>query len=84
MTKTQLEKFIMMNCNIDFNYNGKRYGIERMTDDTNVYRIFFWEWNNDTTSDNSYVDYIDFELNAKIDGKPLIDILQDIDDVEIF
>lgn len=84
MTKKQLEKYIMQNSNIDFNYGGKRYGIERMPDDNNIYRIFFWEWYNEATSDNSYADFTDFETNAKIDDKSVVEILNDIDDADVF
>ena len=84
MTRKQLEEYIMRNSNIDFNYNGKRYGIERMPDDNDIYRIFFWEWYNDATADNSYTDFPDFETNAKIDNKSVVKILSDIDDADVF
>ena len=84
MTKKQLENYIMRNSTIDFNYNGKRYGIERIKDDDDAYRIYFWEWYNEETLDNSYNDYEDFKNNAKIDGKSVVEILYDIDDADIF
>ena len=84
MTEKQLENYIMQNSNIDFNYNAKRYGIERIKDDDNIYRIYFWEWYNENTLDNSYSDFEDFKNNAKIDGKSVVEILYDIDDADIF
>lgn len=84
MTKTQLEHYIMRNSNIDFNYNGKKYGIERMLDENSNHRIFFWEWYNDSTFDNSFFNFSDFENNAKIDGKSVVEILENIDDADVF
>ena len=84
MTKKQLKSYIMQNSNIDFNYNGKRYGIERIANNDGIYRIFFWEWNNAATSDNSYADFIDFEANAKIEDMSVVEILNNIDDADVF
>ena len=84
MTKKQLENFVMRNSNIDFNYNGKRYGIERMAKTGEEARIFFWESNNKETLGNSYSDFKDFAQNAKIDGKSVVEILYDIDDADVF
>ena len=55
-----------------------------MPDDNDIYRIFFWEWYNDATADNSYIDFPDFEANAKIENKSVVEILSDIDDADIF
>ena len=84
MIKEELQEYIMRNSNIDFNYNGKRYGIERMPDNNGNYRIFFWEWYNESTADNSYADFSEFEMNAQIDGQSVIDILAKIDDADVF
>lgn len=84
MTKTQLKNYIERNSNIDFDFNGKRYGIERIKDENENYQIHFWEWNN---TDNFYLKfstYEDFEKNAKIAGLPVVEILKDIDDVDVF
>lgn len=84
MNKLQLKVYIEQNSNIDFNYAGKRYGIERIEKDNKLARIFFWEWNNENTFENSFQDFADFELNAKIDGKNVVDILEKIDDADVF
>ena len=84
MTRTQLKEYVMRNSNIDFNFNGKRYGIERIEKDTEVPKIFFWEWYNESTFDDSFSDFADFEANAKIDGKSVVEILADIDDADVF
>ena len=84
MTKTQLKEYIMRNSNIDFNYNGKRYGIERIEKKSDVPKVYFWEWYNKATLDNHYLTYEDFEANAKIEGLSVVDILQDIDDADVF
>ncbi len=84
MTKTQLEQYIMRNSNIDFNYDGKRYGIERIKEDNDVPKIYFWEWNNESTLDNHYFTFAEFEQNAKIGEKSVVEILQDIDDADVF
>lgn len=84
MTRTQLKEYVMRNSNIDFNFNGKRYGIERIVKDNDVPKIFFWEWNNDSTLDNYYLTYDAFEANAMIDGKSVVAILEDIDDADVF
>lgn len=84
MTKKQLKEYVMQNSNIDFDYNGKRYGIERIKDDDGVHRIYFWEWYNESTFDNSYPDFETFETDAKIDGKSVVEILYGIDDADVF
>ncbi len=84
MTKTQLKNYIERNSNIDFHFNGKRYGIERVKDKIENYQIHFWEWNN---TDNFYFKFStfqDFENNAKIDGISVVEILKDIDDADVF
>ena len=43
MTRTQLKNYIERNGNIDFNYNSKRYGIERRDDGNGGCLIYFWE-----------------------------------------
>lgn len=53
MTKKQLKEYVMQNSNIDFDYNGKRYGIERIEKDNEPTRIYFWEWYNEATFENS-------------------------------
>lgn len=82
MTKKQIKNYIMRNSNIDFNYNGKRFGIERTSNKGS--RIYFWEWYNETTLDNYYTTYDEFEKNAKIDGIPVVEILSNIDDADVF
>ena len=84
MTRTQLKKYIERNSNIDFNYNSKRYGIERRDDGNGGCLIYFWEWYNESTFDNHFSSYEDFEANAKIDGLPVVEILKDIDDADVF
>ena len=84
MTRTQLKKYIERNSNIDFNYNSKRYGIERRDDGNGGCLIYFWEWHNESTVDNHFSSYEDFEANAKIDGLPVVEILKDIDDADVF
>ena len=84
MIKKQIENYIMRNSNIDFNYNGKRYGIERMKDDDSMSKIYFWEWHNEATFDTAYSNFSDFENNAKIDGVSVVEILRNIDDVDVF
>lgn len=84
MTKTQLKNYIERNSNIDFDFNGKRYGIERIKDENKNYQIHFWEWNN---TDNFYLKfstYEDFEKNAKIGELSVVEILKDIDDADVF
>lgn len=84
MTKMQLKNYIERNSNIDFDFNGKRYGIERIKDEIENYQIHFWEWNN---TDNFYFKFStfqDFEDNAKIDGLSVVEILKDIDDADVF
>ena len=84
VTKKQLQNYIERNSNIDFNYNSKRYGIERREQAGAIPRIYFWEWYNESTFDNSFSDFTDFETNAMIDGKPVAAILEDIDDIDVF
>ena len=84
VTKKQLQNYIERNSNIDFNYNSKRYGIERREQAGTIPRIYFWEWYNESTFDNSFSDFTDFETNAMIDGKPVVAILEDIDDIDVF
>lgn len=84
MTKKQLKKYVMQNSNIDFDYNGKRYGIERIEKDNEPTRIYFWEWYNEATFGNSYPDFESFEANVKIDGKSVVEILYGIDDADVF
>ena len=84
MTKNQLQLYIAQNSNIDFDFNGKRYGIENVEDENGNAKIHFWEWNNAETFDNSFSDFSDFEQNAKIGVKKVADILLDIDDADIF
>lgn len=84
MTKTQLKEYVMRNSNVDFNFNNKRYGIERMRDDDGIYQIYFWEWNNEETLDNHYSSYEEFEEKAKIEDLLVVEILKDIDDADIF
>lgn len=83
MTRTQLKNYIERNSNIDFNYNSKRYGIENMEED-GVSKINFWEWNNTNNFYYKFSDFLDFEANAKIDGLPVVEILKDIDDADVF
>ena len=84
ITKKQLQDYIERNSNIDFNYNSKRYGIERREQEGTIPRIYFWEWYNESTFDNSFSDFTDFETNAMIDGKPVVAILEDIEDIDVF
>lgn len=84
MTKKQLRNYIEQNSNIDFNYNSKRYGIERRELVGTAPRIYFWEWYNESTFDDSFSDFADFEANAMIDGKSVVAILEDIDDADVF
>lgn len=46
--------------------------------------IYFWEWYNESTFDNHFSSFEDFESNAKIDGLPVVEILKDIDDADVF
>ncbi len=84
MTKKQLQNYIAQNSNIDFNYNSKRYGIERREKENGSSRIFFWEWYNESTFDDSFYDFTDFAANAMIDGKSVVEILENIDDADVF
>lgn len=84
MTKKQLQHYIAQNSNIDFDFDGKRYGIERVVSKNGSSCIHFWEWNNADTFDNSFSDFDDFANNAKINGVTVVDILNDIDDADIF
>lgn len=84
MTKTQLQKYIERNSNIDFNYNSKRYGIENMPEADGTNKINFWEWNNTDNFYFKFSDFADFEKNAKIDGLSVIEILKNIDDADVF
>ena len=84
MTKKQWQNYIEQNSNIDFNYNSKRYGIEQREQAGSTPRIYFWEWYNESTFDDSFSDFSDFEENAKIEGKSVVEILEDIDDADVF
>ena len=84
MTKKQLERYIVQNSHIDFNSNGKRYGIENVEDENGVSKIHFWQWNNADTFDNTFSTFSDFSQNAKIDGKSVVEILYGIDDADVF
>lgn len=84
MTKKQLFNYLKTGDEIEFNYNSKRYGIERRDDDNGGCLIYFWEWYNESTFDNHFSSYKDFEANAKIDGLPVVEILKDIDDADVF
>lgn len=84
MTKKQLQNYIEQNSNIDFNYNSKRYGIEHRELAGTAPRIYFWEWYNESTFDDSFSDFADFEANAMIDGKSVVAILEDTDDADVF
>lgn len=84
MTKTQLQKYIECNSNIDFDYNSKRYGIENMSEDDGTSKINFWEWNNTDKFYFKFLDFNDFEKNAKIEGLSVVEILKDIDDADVF
>lgn len=84
MTRTQLKEYVMRNSNIDFDFCGKRYGIERMEKEDGIPKIYFWEWYNESTFDNHFLSFKDFVQNAKIDGKSVVEILKDIDDTDVF
>lgn len=84
MTKTQLQKYIERNSNVDFNYNSKRYGIENIAEDDGSMKINFWEWNNTESFYFKFSDFADFEEHAQIDGVSVVNILKDIDDADVF
>ena len=84
MTKKQLFNYLKTGDEIEFNYNSKRYGIERRDDGNGGCLIYFWEWHNESTFDNHFSSYEDFEANAKIDGLLVVEILKDIDDADVF
>ncbi|WP_276781257.1 hypothetical protein [Treponema succinifaciens] len=46
--------------------------------------IYFWEWYNESTFDNHFSSFEDFESNAKIKGLPVVEILKNIDDADAF
>lgn len=41
-------------------------------------------WYNESTFDNHFSSFEDFESNAKIKGLPVVEILKDIDDADVF
>ena len=84
MTKKQLYNYLKTGDEIEFNYNGKRYTIDPRAGKKDSSRIFFWEWYNESTFDDSFSDFTDFEANAKIGGKSVVEILEDIDDADVF
>lgn len=84
MTKTQLQNYIERNSNIDFNYNSKRYGIENITESDGSTKIHFWEWNNTDNFYFKFLDFVEFENNARINDISVVEILKDIDDADIF
>ncbi|WP_288517476.1 hypothetical protein [uncultured Treponema sp.] len=84
MTKTQLQKYIERNSNIDFNFNSKRYGIVNAPNKNKELEINFWEWNNTDNFYFKFSDFSDFEANAKINGLSVVEILKNIDDADVF
>lgn len=81
MTEKQLFNYIKIGDEIEFNYKGKRYSITYFSDTHNDNNISFCEFYKEPTD---FTTYESFKANAKIENRSVVDILQDIDDADIF
>lgn len=81
MTKKQLVNYLRIGDELEFEYEGKKYAIcpygMQGEPDTISFYEFYKEGNN-------YPSANDFLEKANINGKKLVDILYDIDDVEVY
>ena len=81
MTEKQLSNYVATGNEIEFTYNDKRHSITYYSDDTHEKIISFCEFYQEPSD---YFSYEDFKNNAKIDGISVVEILEDIDDADVF
>ena len=81
MTDKQLSNYVETENESEFTYNDKRYSITYYSDDKHEKIISFCEFYQEPSD---YFCYEDFKNNAQIDGKFIVEILESIDDADVF